>query len=327
MINSDQETVGGNSGVRELVIVGAGPAGIAAAIEALEDGLHTLCIDAAAEVGGQLLLASWIDDVHLGFTDGVKGGSGEDVAYQYRRITQRLGLNLRLNTRVTEMAFDTKDEMKILHLSDGDMVQARSVILALGLELKTLQFPGSEANNVIHGGAARLVDEAANKTVVIVAERGYEWGAEAALEAAHSAKHVHLVYQPRNAARHPDVMAWHHNDITVHGPDEIERAQTDHQDNPTSVVMKSGKTLPCDVLGLFAKGQPNTDWLPPRIKRIGGKIVTRLPSDIPGVFAAGDITHETSMEALSQAKVQGMSAAMDAYEYLKGARPKRYWEG
>lgn len=342
MIDSNQRNVAENSRVRDLVIVGAGPAGISAAAEALNDGLDTLCIEAAAGAGGQLRLASRIDDVYLDLMDGVQAGSGKDVADQYHRIAQRrIGLNLRLGTRVTKLDFDPDYHIKTLHLSDGDAVQARSVILAVGLEVVPFHFSGSDAKNIIHGDAARLVDLAKDKFVAIFADAGYEWAAEAALEAARSAKHVHLLYQPRNRGRFPDAAAWADPRITVHGPDAIERVQTDRQGNAVSVLTKGGKTIASDMIGVFAKGQPNTDWLPPEISRIAGRIVTDqsetieppkgdyavgLPPEKIGVFAAGDITYDTfALELLLQAKTQGVYAANRAYKYLRGESLEKSW--
>jgi thioredoxin reductase len=103
---------------RDIAIVGAGPAGVAAADEAVLVGLKPIVIEATSEVGGQAKFAAWVEDV-----PGVEIAiTGKQLLASYRSGLRQPGIDLKLNTRVVNMTYDEQTGLKTLALSNGDRI-------------------------------------------------------------------------------------------------------------------------------------------------------------------------------------------------------------
>src|SRR5207244_12785710 len=132
----------------DTVIVGAGPAGLAAAVYGASEGLQTIVIEREAP-GGQAGTSSRIEN-YLGFPAGVSGGELASRALQQAR---RLGAEILVTRTITRIDPDPRE----LHLDGGDVLRARTIILAFGVEWRRLSFEGADrlAGRGISYGAAR----------------------------------------------------------------------------------------------------------------------------------------------------------------------------
>lgn len=315
------EGIGLPGGPRDLVIVGTGPGGLAAAVMGGTDGLDTLFIDASQIVGGQAKFSSRVEN-YPGFPAGV---SGVELAAQMHEQAQRVGAEGMLGVRVTGMTIDEKTELKTLTLSNGTTITTRAVILAGGVEFKKMEFEGSDAKQIIYGDSQKLTKEGAGKPVVIIG--GSNGAAQAALSAAQTANQVTVLsrssiekgmsdYQVQALRNHPK--------ITVIEGDEIVKLEKDHAGNATSLTTKHGQKIPSQMVGVFVGGGPDTKWLPPNLSVKNGKIAVdgSLETNIPGVFAVGDI-RQGSIGRIGTAVGDGQVAERNVFEYFRRVGPKK----
>lgn len=284
------EGIGKPGGARDLVVVGAGPGGMAAAIMGGTDGLDTLLIEANAEPGGQARYSSRIEN-YPGFPVGV---SGAQLASNMYDQTQRVGADTRLGVRVEGMTYDEQTGLKTLSLSNGEKIDARSVVIAGGLEFRKLDFPGNDANNIFYGDSQKLMEMGAGKPVVVIG--GSNGAAQAALGAARTASDVYVISRSNIDKEMSDyqVQALKSNDkIHIIERDEIASVEKDSNNTPTAVDTKGGKSVPCAAVGIFAGSAPNMAWMPDSVARADGKITVNgdMETSMPGVFAAGDLSH------------------------------------
>lgn len=320
----DSSSVGLPDKVRDIAIVGAGPAGLSVAIEAAIDGLDTLFIGAQKEPGGQLKLAGRIED-YPGFAIGV---TGKQLARNFYDQAIRSGAEGKLGVRVTTLTYDPLTDGKTLSLSNGERIQARTVVLAGGLEFRKLSFPGFESSSVVYADCEKLAEEGAGKNVVVVG--GSNEAASAALWATRTASHVYLI------SRSPlttEMRGWQretqlrvHEKITVLEGDEISSLNLDSQGKAASICTRSGKSIACGALGVFVDGVPSTEWLGPAIKRAAsGHIAVKgdFQTSMPGVFAVGDIRQGSTRGSgrIVAAAAEGQRAAMSAFTYVRGVPP------
>src|SRR5829696_6193080 len=171
----------------DLVIVGAGPAGLSAAVYAASEGLRTTVLDAGA-VGGQAGSSSLIRN-YLGFPRGLGGGELAQRAYQQAWL---FGAQFRLTHRAT--ALEPLDDRRIVHTDSGVAVAARAVVLALGVEYRRLDAPGLtelEGAGVFYGASMSEAQALAGEQVYIVG--GGNSAGQAALHLARYACTVRIV--------------------------------------------------------------------------------------------------------------------------------------
>lgn len=304
-------------GHRDVVIIGAGPGGLAAAMMAGQGGLDALVIDASASVGGQAKFSSRVEN-YPGFPAGI---TGHDIATQMSEQVQRSRVELLLGVRVTGISYDEASGVKTLTLSNGKTETARSVIIAGGVELKKLTVPGANDANVITGDGERLAKEGTGKTVAVIG--GSNGAAQAVHGAATTAAHVVLV------AKHPlaevmdeaQVLGLRNNPkVRV-----IEGAEVAAWDPRTSSLkLSDGETVRTQKVGVFIGGMPKTDWLPAGIKRDAqGKVLASLDGNVatsmPGVFAVGDV-RSGNIGRIGAAVGEGQLAMFGVHGYFKTLR-------
>lgn len=310
------EGIGYPGGPRDVVIVGAGPGGLAASVMGGTDGLDTLLIDGQPTVGGQAKHSSRVENF-LGFP---AGASGTDLAKRWHEQALRVGADVKLGVKVESISYDPDSELKTLKLSNGETVTSRAVILAGGVDFKTMDFPGAKSHSVIYGDSKNVVAQGVKKHVVIVG--GSNGAAQAALAAAKVADQVSVLsrspiskamsdYQVQALTNHPK--------INVIEGDEIAGLATDAQGNATVMTTKNGKRIDAHILGMFVGGGPNTKWLPSDIKLSkDGKVAVdgNLETSMPGVYAIGDM-RQGSIGRIGTAAADGQMAEHNLFEYFQ----------
>src|SRR5215211_2926658 len=294
----------------DLVIIGAGPAGLSAAVYGASEGFNTLVVDEGG-VGGQATSSSLIRN-YLGFARGVSGRRLAQQAYEQAWV---FGANFAFMQRVTDLR--REHDGLFVTLSDSGRVRAGAVLLATGASYRRLGVPALEALNgagVFYGGPAPEAPAMAGQDVYVLG--GANSAAQAALYLARYARRVTLVvraqslgagmshYLVRQVEAAPKLQVRLGTEIIGGGGDGwLEHlVLLDHTEGREDTVDANG-------LFLMIGARPHTEWLPPEIDRDArGFVLTGsdlrdshswpldrspllLETSTPGVFAAGDVRH------------------------------------
>jgi thioredoxin reductase (NADPH) len=293
----------------DLVIIGAGPAGLSAGVYGASEGFNTLVVDQGG-LGGQATSSSLIRN-YLGFSRGVSGRRLSQNAYEQAWV---FGAHFTFLQRVTDLQRD--DGGLAVSLSDTGEVRARAVLLATGATYRRLGVPELESLNgagVFYGGTASEASSMADRRVFVVG--GANSAGQAALHLTRYAEHVTLVVRAESRAAGMsqylvrEVEATPKLDVRV-GTEVVGGGGDGRLQHLVLGHRASGQEETVDADGLFLMigARPNTDWLPPEIQRDEGDFVltgsdlgegawpldrARLPleTSMPGVFAAGDVRH------------------------------------
>ena len=252
----------------DLVIVGAGPAGLSAAVYGASEGFSTLVVDEGG-LGGQATSSSLIRN-YLGFPRGVSGSRLAQNAYEQAWV---FGANFAFMQRVTDLEHDG-GELSVV-LSDSGPVTARAVLLATGVSYRRLGIPALEDLNgagVYYGGAASEAQGVVGREVFIVG--GANSAGQAALHLSRYAAHVTLVvraerlsagmshYLVQQVEADPNVEVRLQTEVVGGGGDlRLEHLTLrDHAEGSEEVVA-------ADALFLMIGARPHTEWLPSTIRR------------------------------------------------------------
>jgi len=322
----------------DLVVVGAGPAGLAAAVYAASEGLDTLIVEDEA-VGGQAGTSALIRN-YLGFPSGV---GGAELASRAAEQAWLLGATFLFMRSVTGLR---REGSRILvNLSCGQNVTARSVIIATGASYRRLGVPGLEAlsgSGVFYGAAVSEARAMWGQEVYVVGA-GNSAG-QAALHLGKYASRVTLVARGGSLESRMsrylirEIEATRNVDVRL-GTSVVDGGGRGRLENIVLEDPTSGLTETVSAAGLFLLigAQPHTSWLPEEIARDeDGYVVTgrdvsyysaahrgwhveRLPlsleTSMPGVFAAGDV-RRGSVKRVSSAVGEGSMAIQAVHEYL-----------
>lgn len=317
-----REGVGLPGGPRDTVIVGAGPAGLSAAIYGATEGLDTLMLDANERPGGQAGMSSRIENV-LGFPAGV---TGRQYAQMGLEQAQRTGAETRFGVRVESLSHDPDTGLKRLVLSDGTTVEARTVILAGGVAFNRMNFPGSDAAQVVYGDSQALKDHARGGEVVIVG--GANSAGQAAVDVASKSKHVTVLIRKGSIRDKMSAYLVEQLEadpkVSILENAEVASVETDGV-KMRSVTLKDGRVLPAKAIGLFLGANPAADWTGAErdekgFLKVGGES-GHLETSIPGVFAAGDIRSGATRRVITAA-ADGAAAVAQIHGFL-GKMPSR----
>jgi thioredoxin reductase (NADPH) len=294
----------------DLVIVGAGPAGLSAAVYGASEGFSTLVVDAGG-LGGQATSSSLIRN-YLGFPRGVSGRRLAQQAYEQAWV---FGANFAFMQTATGLRRE-RDELFVT-LSDCGGVRARAVLLATGARYRRLDIPALEALNgagVFYGGPTSEAPAMADRDVYVLG--GANSAGQAALHLARYARRVTLVaraqsldagmshYLGRQVEATPKLQVRLGTEIVGGGGDGwLEQlVLRDRADG-------SEETVDADGLFLMIGACPHTEWLPAEVDRdTRGFVLTGtdlrgedawpldrspvlLETSMPGLFAAGDVRH------------------------------------
>ena len=321
----------------DLVIVGAGPAGLAAAVYGASEGLRTLLLDRHAP-GGQAGSSSRIEN-YLGFPTGV---TGSDLTRRAVLQAQRLGAELLVPVEVTGVSID--ERYKHLTLSDGREVVTQTMLVATGMEYREHPAPGvaDHTSAGVYYGAATTEAPAFRDRAVLVVGGGNSAG-QAAMYLSRYAKDVQIVVR-RDSLRHTmsrylvEQIEQTPN-IRLRARTELERVEGNGHVERVVLTLDDGASHveDIDAVFVFIGTRPRSDWLPARVLRDAkGFVLTGrellsdaayartwkeprepmpLETSAPGVFAAGDI-RAGAMNRVASAVGEGSIAVRFIHEYL-----------
>jgi thioredoxin reductase (NADPH) len=321
----------------DVIIVGAGPAGLAAAVYAAYEGLHTVLVEPVIP-GGQAGTSSLIRN-YLGFERGI---SGSDLANRAMQQAWLFGTNLVVSQQATRLG--VRGSERVVGTTDGSQIRARAVVLATGVEWRRLGVPALEAllGKGVFYGAAGAEARAVQGRDVFVVGAGNSAG-QAALHLAKYAATVTMLVRRDNLAA----------TMSEYLRTEIEQTSNVRVRLLTEVVDGSGtvhletlvlrerdggtEVVPASALFLMIGAEPHTGWLRDSVARdergfvlTGHHLVragavpaqwpldrppTLLETSIPGVFAAGDVRHG-SVKRVASAVGEGATAIQLVHEYL-----------
>jgi len=345
LVEADPDTLAARVGLStqatqefyDMAVVGAGPAGLAAAVYGASEGLRTLIIEPEAP-GGQAGSTSRIEN-YLGFPTGI---TGEDLGRRAHIQASRFGAEF-LTQRATGLRID--GQYRFVQLADGREVASHVVLLASGVQYRKLEIPGAArlAGRGIYYGAA-LVEAASCKDEEVFVVGGANSAGQAALHFAIYARKVTML------VRGPSLSAT----MSKYLIDEIERTSNIVVEVRTQVIEVEGEErleclllrapkgdfrMPASSLFVFIGAQPVVEWLPNCILRdekgfvLAGPDLRRegkmpeswresrepflLETSVPGVFVAGDVRHG-SVKRVASAVGEGSIAVQFAHQYLAG---------
>jgi thioredoxin reductase (NADPH) len=322
----------------DLLIVGAGPAGLAAAVYAGSEGLEAQVLEPAVP-GGQAGTSSHIRN-YLGFPYGL---SGEELTQRAFQQAWLFGADLILAQAATGLRAGGND--RVVRLSDGTEVTTRAVILAPGVAWRRLGVPALEALN----GAGVFYGAAGSEARALRGEDVYVYGAgnsagQAAIHLSGYAASVTIVtidarlgqfmsdYLVKEVTATPNIRVVLHTEVVDgHGRQRLEGLTL--RDRHTGAT----RTVPASALFVLIGAEPRTDWLEGVVERDergyvltgrdlhldrplpGGWPLQRPPlsleTSLPGVFAAGDVRYR-SVKRVASAVGEGSIAVQQVHQYL-----------
>src|SRR5580698_8814715 len=319
----------------DLVIVGAGLAGLAAAVYGASEGLRTLVIEDEAP-GGQAGSSSRIEN-YLGFPEGVRG---EDLARRALIQATRFGAEM-LTQKATGIR--TENNYNIVQLADGREVSCHACLIAVGVYYRRLITPGVErltGAGVYYGAAMTEAQACKDENVFIIG--GANSAGQAAMYFSKYAKKVTMLVRAESLV----------NSMSKYLIDQIAATSNIEVKTCCQVVEALGETrlsclrlcgpeneetVPASGLFIFIGAAPNTDWLPDTIMRdpngfllsgsdlkVDGKMPKNwnlprepylLETSVPGIFVAGDVRHG-SVKRVASAVGEGSISVQFIHQYL-----------
>jgi thioredoxin reductase (NADPH) len=318
--------------VVDLLVVGAGPAGLAASMYGASEGLSTLTLESAA-IGGQAGTSTRIEN-YLGFPAGL---SGTDLATRAALQAEKFGA--RISAPAPAAGLAPREGVILVHLSDGTQIGARSVVIATGVRYRRLDLPGLadlEGTGVYYAATPEEASRHADDTVAVVGA-GNSAGQAAIFLAARTGRVYLLVrrgdlaatmsrYLIDQIARHPNIEVLAHTEIAeLRGDGELQALTVaDRADG-------SRRDLGVRALFVFIGADPQTEWLQGALALDrSGFVLTgrdaptpdqpgpgRLPleTSAAGVFAAGDV-RSGSIKRVASAVGDGSMAVRLVLDHL-----------
>jgi thioredoxin reductase (NADPH) len=321
----------------DLVVVGGGPAGLAAAVYGASEGLRTVLIEREAP-GGQAGQSSRIEN-YLGFPTGV---SGADLAHRAVLQAQRFGAEIISVQDVCKL--ETRGAAHVIRLSSGPELGAHTVLIATGVAYSRLDASGVDrltGRGVYYGAAFAEAQNATGQDVYLVG--GANSAGQAAVYLARFASRVTLIVR---ADRLEKGMSTYLIDQCRELPnlkvrltaEVVAVSGKEHLETITIADRETGleEQVPADLMFVFIGAHPNSDWVGEAIARdergfiISGADLLRdgvsvrwplerepwpLETSVPGVFVAGDV-RRSSMKRVASAVGEGAMAVSLVHQYL-----------
>jgi len=322
----------------DTVIVGAGPAGLAAAVYGASEGLRTVVIEREAP-GGQAGTSSRIEN-YLGFPSGVSGNELSSRALQQAR---RLGAEILVTRSITRIDAATHQ----VHLDGGDVLRARTIILACGVSWRRLAVDGFDrlAGKGIFYGAARSEASSTHGLDIQIVGAGNSAGQAAMFFSTH-ARSVTVLYRGESleksmsqylvdqlAGRANIKVRYRTEVVAAHGDTSLEAIDVRSSDTGETTRLDSGG------LFIFIGADAETAWLPPEIaldqkgyvltgpdlRATGQWQLDRDPylleTSVPGIFACGDVRY-SPVKRVAAAVGDGSMAIAFVHQYLTTTRTR-----
>ena len=304
--------------VHDVLMIGAGPAALSAAIYTTREDLDTLLIERGV-VGGLAAVTDWVDN-YPGFPEGLQG---LELAEGMRKQAERFGAVIDLG-EVTEII--DEGAVKRLKTTDGDKL-ARTVLIATGSDYKKIGIPGEQEFYARGVHYCATCDGAFYRDKRLVVVGGGNSAVQEAMFLTRFASHIDLLvrsdhFRASEVLQH--ALEKYKDKITVHfntTTDEIIG-----EENKVVKVVGTDKTtgkkvdFPTDGVFVFVGLKPNTEFLKGskiELDEIGFiKSTERLETAIPGVFVAGDVRSNSTMQ-IATATGEGASAALYIRQYLE----------
>jgi thioredoxin reductase (NADPH) len=323
------------SGVCDLLVVGAGPGGLAAAVYGASDGMATVLAEDTA-LGGQAGTSSRIEN-YLGFPAGL---SGEELAARAALQAQKFGVRIKLGSKAVSLSSDS--DVHRVRFDDGDAITAKSVIIATGARYNRLPLGRlAEFEGIgVYYAATQMEAQACRADPVAIVGGGNSAG-QAALFLSRSSAEVHVIirsetlqtsmsrYLIDQIERNPRIIVTPRTQVTaLLGKDQLEGVELlDASRQQTTALAVRG-------LFVFIGAQPSTQWLAGQLAEDShGFLLTgtnipeaqledrnRLPlfleTSRPGVFAVGDV-RSGSVKRAATAIGEGSMAVRLVFERLQ----------
>lgn len=301
----------------DVVILGAGPAGLTAGIYAVRSGLKTVILEKAVP-GGQIVNTGKIEN-YPGFPDGV---SGAELMKRFEEQAAKLGVEIKSLTEAKGL--EVKDSVKVIQTSQGE-IKGKSVIIATGASPTKLGVPG-EAELTGRGVSyCATCDGAFFKGKKVLVVGGGNSAIEEAIFLTRFASQVLVVHrrdqlravkilQERAMANPKIKFIWNSHLDEVKGKEKVEAAVIRDK------LTQEKKIVPVEGVFIYVGVNPNTNFLPPSIKlNDKGFVVTdeNLSTGLPGIFAAGDV-RANQLKQVVVAVGEGALAAHLAEKYITG---------
>ena len=314
--------------VYDVAVVGAGPAGLAAAVYAASEGLSTIVVEGMAP-GGQAGTSSKIEN-YLGFPTGI---SGQALAGRAQAQAQKFGARMAISRHAS--AIDCSERPYRLHLDDGQRITARVIIVATGARYRKLDVPGYARfeGAGIHYAATAMEGQLCTDEEVVVVGGGNSAG-QAAVFLSRIAKHVHILVRSGGlAATMSDYLVQRiaqSSDITLHTRCEV--VEMEGEERLHGVVWRdrdSGELTRCPASNMFVMigAEPNTDWLTDCLAldphgfvltgrcAQGHLLESPYATTKPGIFAVGDV-RAGSVKRVASSVGEGSVVIQAVHHYL-----------
>jgi thioredoxin reductase (NADPH) len=327
----------------EVAIVGAGPAGLTAAVYAASEGLETVLLELGVS-GGQAGTSPLIRN-YPGFPHGINGG-----VLMERTCEQAWLMGAHIVFAQQAVAIERRGEDRVVRLLDGTELRARTVVIATGIEWRRLGVPRLEelvGSGVFYGAAVSESRAMGDQDVFVVGA-----GNSAGQAVLHLAKHARAVtllvrgesfaksmssYLVRAIESTPNVVVRHRTEV-VDGTGDGQLETITLADRANDTV----EEVSADALFIMIGGEPHTQWLPDQIARDAhGYLITgrdlleqpgghwehdreplTLETSMPGVFAAGDVRQD-SIKRVASAVGEGATVVRLVHEHLREDEPAR----
>jgi thioredoxin reductase (NADPH) len=322
----------------DLIIIGGGPAGLAAAVGAASEGLKTLIVERDAP-GGQAGLSSRIEN-YLGFPSGL---SGSDLTR--RAVTQARRFGVQILSPQEAIGLRVDGPYRHVKISDGSELACHALLLAMGVQWRRVNVPGVDrlqGAGVYYGAGSTEAASCVDEDVYIIG--GANSAGQAAMNFSRQARRVVMLVRGDSLAI----------SMSRYLIDEIEKTPNIHVELNSSVTEAHGETrleaisvhcstsgetnvVPASSLFIFIGAEPKTEWLDGPVQRdnkgfilsgpdlkkngvlpTGWKLArdpTLLETSVPGVFAAGDVRWG-SVKRVASGVGEGSIAIQFIHQYL-----------
>lgn len=323
----------------DLLIVGGGPAGLAAAVYGASEGLKTVLVEREAP-GGQAGTSSRIEN-YLGFPVGL---TGADLARRAVAQAKRFGVEVLSPQEVRNVRCN--DPFRVVTLGDGSEISATAMLIATGVSYRKLDVPGMDrlaGAGVYYGAAMTEAISCRDETVYIVG--GANSAGQAAMYFARYASEVVMLIRGDSLAKSmsqylidqiaetPNIRVQSHASVVeVHGEESLSEISIHHAET------NSTERVPASSLFIFIGAQPRTDWLQGVVARdshgfiLAGPDLLHVPkgqrkiwplardpflleTSVPGIFVAGDVRYG-SVKRVASGVGEGSIAVQFIHQYL-----------